>query len=1150
MRRVLEERPWIILAAWLIVVMVAASYAARIDEVVETSQRDFLPPTAESVRAMEKLAEELPKTGEAAGGSPDYMVVIHGVPVSLDTYMKMRDWYLNDYKNTAPAGSYTWIDIVAQAEGRIREGMTQAIQGSIAALQGITQLSKAYNDTLEKVNMTASLVEAADGLYTTIYNLGTNIQNSTPGLRQLQQGIVQACLNITPAMAYTYYNITRAEALLETQTQAYQKGNLTSSDIAAVIAASSQSRLGPLDPKLVALVYNYTLSIGGPSAWNNSAGAELAYRILNTTLPKEAAPLLEAVRQAWIEAVANDTDHRMIVANNPTIGQDLLLERIEALLPKARELAALNAVQILTKDMPEDGAALARMVGLNTVKSGCNPSKLDEVLLDSVTSFLTEVGIPEEAARIIALKALEGNFTSQDAANIAVDILRMQAPPNVTILDALPSILIERDPQANGTLKGPAAIGVAASLIASSLGGSLEGVYSLEEAAYKIMRLALESQGEARLLDKLWDQGLLGKPPHEVARGAVDLIAGTIAEKGNLTQEEARIIAEAAVRVYTGESSLSQEAERLAQAKLEDVFPGIIERLRGIMVEKELQGFIVILEPRGVGLEEKVENARDAVGLLEAGLRAAGYRVDTALGGQAVMEYEIREAAMRDVERSDRLSMVFVVAILALVLESLAAVFLPFIGIGFGIILSLAAAFILAKQGVIDVTTQSRTIMFTTGLGLGVDYAAYVAKRFREAMQEGLDPRRAAAEAYARSRRPVVAGALTASIGFGSMMLARDFPFIASIGSNVPLTILAVMLASITFIPALLAYVGSKRWFWWPKHPTNSQGRHRLLPLGKAVSRRPLAPLAAVALITLLSAWIAAGFEGSYDMALNLPPDTGSRKALEMINTYYDPGTLYPIYIVASSPAKAQEVAGTVSSLQCIATASRLGNTSIVKAVEALNPVSSEGVKCAEQVREAAHRVDPGSLVGGLPAMNLDFKELINQVFYGRVYPVALVLMFLTMLAAYGGVLTAAAAVLSVGLAALWGSSLTVLLYQNVLGTEVIWYLPVIVFTAILGVGMDYNSFYLARAREECIRECSRDAVAWSIARGTPIVLGLSAIMAGAYLGLTLASSPGLSQMGTALVLGVLAAGLNAALILTPPAIALLQRLAWWPSRR
>lgn len=1152
MRRVLEERPWLVIAAWIIIVLVAASYAARIDEVVQTSQEEFLPPTAESVRAMERLAEEMPRSGEIAG-SPDFMIVVHQVPIDLETYYKVKDWYIQDYRSMAPAAPYSWIDITWQAEDGIRQGMKQALNGSITALQGIAALSAAYNETLDRVNMTAMLIQVADSLYASMYQLGASLQEAVPGLQGLQQALYQACYNITPALAYTYYDVTRAEGLLEALTQAYQRGYLTSEDLARVVEASDRPPRGPLGPGLVAAVFNYTLQLGGPSGWSNEAGARLAKALLNSTMPQEAQPLLEASYRAWAQVVANDTSHKDIVYRSPGTGQDLLLDRVNRLLDTSRELAAVEALKTLTGGMPEDQAALARLVGLNTIKSGCKPELFQEILVDSLAEFLEGTGLHPEAARVIAVKAASGNFTSLDAAVIAVGLIKREAPVNASIIDTMPDVLVSHDPNATGTLQGREAVRVAALLIAQAMGagaGELGQVGGLEEAAYRIMKLAVGGGPEAGLLDELWKEGLLGRGPREVAQGSIDMLVERIASTGNLTREGARAIAEAAVRVYTGSSTIGEEVEALARAKLEEVFPSIVERLRGVMVEKGLQGFIVVLTPSGDGLEERIAAANESAMLLESGLEAFGYKPETALGGQAVMEYEVREAAIRDVERSDRLSVVFVIIILALVLESIAAVFLPFIGIGFGIVVSLAGAYILAKQGMIDITTQSRTIMFTTGLGLGVDYAAYVAKRFREAMQEGLEPRRAAAEAYARSRRPVIAGALTASIGFGSMMLARDFPFIASIGSNVPLTILAVMLASITFIPALLAYVGSKRWFWWPKQPGAGTGSYRLHPLGRLVSSKPLAFIALVAVVTLLSAWVAAGFEGSYDLALNLPPDTGSRRALEMINTYYDPGTLYPVYVVASSPEKAQEVAKALTGLDCVARAGQVGNTSIVRVIMAVNPVSSEGVECAEQVREAAHSVDPESLVGGLPAMNLDFRNLINDVFYNRVYPVALVLMFLTMLVAYGGVLTAAAAVLSVGLAALWGSSLTVLLYQEVLGEEVIWYLPVIVFTAILGVGMDYNSFYLARAREECMRECSIDSVAWSIAKGTPIVLGLSAIMAGAYLGLTLASSPGLSQMGMALVLGVLAAGLNASLVLTPPVIALLGHVAWWPSAR
>ncbi len=358
------------------------------------------------------------------------------------------------------------------------------------------------------------------------------------------------------------------------------------------------------------------------------------------------------------------------------------------------------------------------------------------------------------------------------------------------------------------------------------------------------------------------------------------------------------------------------------------------------------------------------------------------------------------------------------------------------------------------------------------------------------------------------------------------------------------------MIASITFIPALLAIVGGKDWFWWPRHPRektheDSRTARVLYPLVKT----RIIPLAVVLLLAVGAYTVMAGFTGSYDMSLNLPRDSETAKTNEIINTYYDPGVLYPVYIVTSSPDKAEAINQSISQLSCVAkvVVPAEYNGRLVRAYMSVNPLSYEGIQCAEQIRDLAHQVDPGSLVGGMSAVNLDLRNLINSVFYNKVYPVAITLMFLTMLIAYGGLLTSIAAILSVVLAAYTASAITILVYSKIIGIDVLWYLPVIVFTAILGVGMDYNSFYLARLREECEKECGSQAIKASLAHATPIVLGLATIMAGAYIGLAATSTPGLSQMGTALVLGVLLAGLYASVLLTPPLVLLLRNKAWWP---
>jgi RND superfamily putative drug exporter len=134
-----------------------------------------------------------------------------------------------------------------------------------------------------------------------------------------------------------------------------------------------------------------------------------------------------------------------------------------------------------------------------------------------------------------------------------------------------------------------------------------------------------------------------------------------------------------------------------------------------------------------------------------------------------------------------------------------------------------------------------------------------------------------------------------------------------------------------------------------------------------------------------------------------------------------------------------------------------------------------------------------------------------------------------------------------VTIAAEYAIAASVYYFQNIEGLPVPWFLPITVFTAILGVGMDYNSFSISRAAEECLRDCSRDAVGRAVSKAALLVMGLALIMASAYGGLMLSRIPNLRMMGAALSLGVLFAGILASVALTPALIALLGRRAWWP---
>ncbi len=1150
----IRDRPLLVIAAWIIIVLAAAPLAAGVNSIVETAQEKFLPETAESVRADMELSRIENETGVKL--VPDYMIVVHGVPVSYESYKSLRGWYNNSLRQQAPGDLYSWIDVTIQVEAQIRQGLAVGLDNTTVMIEGAVQTWEGYNSLREQITGLAVLVEEADKAYVSLYNASLALQGQASMLEQAANATLAAC-SLLEAEALTYYDIVRVEALLE-DAGVYERGNLTSTDIARVVAATTGTSKGSVDPGLVAYVYTSVVGAGGPGAFNNTLVSILAYSLLAQRLGNETLLLLDVAHNIWTSLVAGDVDHRSIILGygNTTLGQEVLLGRVKSLYNAGLQaLPGILAQALAPEGDTQAQAMLEKVAGLVT-ESGCSITPR-EAAVQAIAGLLGEQGLDSDSALVLAQDIASGNVSPDLVAGIIASGVAGEAGLSADVANALAGVLAIMDPEAQGVLTGGRAL-AAATVIAAGMAGlelSDEAVNMIADAgdpgvaAYMLLvaRAPVESKA---IIEELWRRGLLDESLDYMLSRLPGELAELMAEMANVSVDDARSLLEAAVRVYRGEPR-DAVLDELVDDKLGSVFPEVLDELRGMMVEEELDGFLVFYWPEAVELEDSVAEASSVRDTVLEGLTGLGYTPGSViLGGQAYMNYEAQKAAQEDVEKSDRYSIVFVIVVLGLLLESLIAVFLPFLGIGFGLTVALAVVYLLGSSGIIDVTAQSRSIMFSTGLGLGIDYAALVAKRFREEASRGLGPREAAAAAYKRALRPVLAGATAAMIGFGSMILAGDFTFVSSIGSNVPIAILLVMTASITFIPALLALAGGKRWFWWPRSPANNKKQAGILKtVARAVTSRPIIPLLIVAALTAGSIIVAAGFEGTYDLALNLPPGSESRQALETMRSYYNPGAVYPAYIIASSPEKASIVNETISQLACVDRTLLVEEAQgrLIQAVLAVDPTSSAGVECAKAIREEAHKVDPRSLVGGVSAMNLDLKNLIDTVFYGRVYPVALALMLVVITLAYGGVIVALASVLSVSLAALWATALTILVYQHLYGQEVLWYLPVVAFIAVLGVGMDYNSFYLARAREECARSCGRTGVEASITLGAGIVLGLAIIMASAYTGLALAETPGLNQMGIALALGVLLAGVNASLLLTPPLIALAGRHAWRP---
>jgi RND superfamily putative drug exporter len=163
-------------------------------------------------------------------------------------------------------------------------------------------------------------------------------------------------------------------------------------------------------------------------------------------------------------------------------------------------------------------------------------------------------------------------------------------------------------------------------------------------------------------------------------------------------------------------------------------------------------------------------------------------------GGAALAPYEPPE--------SELIGLAFAIVVLILAFGSVLAMGLPVAvalgGVGAGI----AATLLLSNLYPIPDFALSVGVMI--GLGVGIDYALFIATRYREGTRAGMPPRAATLAAMDTAGRAVIFAGTTVVISLLGMLLI-GIPLVAGVGLGASVTVLLTMISSLTLLPALLA---------------------------------------------------------------------------------------------------------------------------------------------------------------------------------------------------------------------------------------------------------------------------------------------------------------------------------------------------------
>ncbi|HYG95932.1 MAG TPA: MMPL family transporter, partial [Solirubrobacterales bacterium] len=323
------------------------------------------------------------------------------------------------------------------------------------------------------------------------------------------------------------------------------------------------------------------------------------------------------------------------------------------------------------------------------------------------------------------------------------------------------------------------------------------------------------------------------------------------------------------------------------------------------------------------------------------------------------------------------------VATLGLVLLLLLAVYrapilalLPLLAVGAAYLVAIGIAYLLIEAGWIVVNAEGTMLLLVLVFGAGTDYSLLLVHRYRE--------ERDLARAVAASRRPLLASAGTV-IAAMLVLLVADLESTHWLGPVLAIGIAVMLAAAFTLLPALLAILGERA--FWPAKPNpskapdpgDSDGSGVWSRVAGLVRRRSAAiVVAVVAVLAVLGLGNLTEHE-TLGFGQGVTKATDSSRGSEALERHFPPGLGSPLTAVVEAEAAPAVVRGLkrLPSVQLVLPApipSRAAEAVIVVVLRG-SPYGSAAEDAVKEIRERLHALDPGGLLGGIPAENLDVEQ-------------------------------------------------------------------------------------------------------------------------------------------------------------------------------
>ncbi len=567
-----------------------------------------------------------------------------------------------------------------------------------------------------------------------------------------------------------------------------------------------------------------------------------------------------------------------------------------------------------------------------------------------------------------------------------------------------------------------------------------------------------------------------------------------------------------------------------------------------------------------------ISNA-EALSLMHDARAASGHGVTFALGGDVVDQAETPYGGP-----SEGIGVLAAAIVLLIAFGSLLAMGLPVLTAVLGIGAGLSLIALLGH--IFPAPAFSPIIASMIGLGVGVDYALFIVTRFREGLRSGRAPEDAAVLAMRTAGRTVLVAGTTVIIGMLGLLVLRE-SLMNGVAIAAAVTVAMVLLGSLTLLPALLGFTGTRlakpsrvrlpRWLGG-RPAASGAGQPAKRPAAERwaglIQRRPaIAALLSAGLILALAA-------PALGMKLSMPDESSQARGTMGYASYaimakgFGPGFDAPLIVSAALPSPSTSTAQLRTAITATpgiarVTPAQVSHDGQAAMMIAYPTTGEQDAATNALVNQIRNHVLPHATAGtgirayltGPNAGNVSFANLVGERLPWLI-GVVVALSMVLLVAMFRSVTVAVKAALMnlLSISAAYGV-LVLIAQDGWLGRlfgfpekmPVTTWVPMFLFVILFGLSMDYEVFLLSRIRESY--DATGDnaaAVATGLARTARVITAAAAIMVVVFLSFVLGADVSVKQVGLGLAVAVLIDATVVRMVLVPAVMELLGKANWW----